>query len=155
MTSFEHEWAAPATEMPAMRLRGVARMLAEFHDALDDERGRGNAPLRITLHQEEHDELIEALDGCGDCEDAKWAGAGACGDCRKALARELADVVYLAYGTAHAFAVDLDAAVAEIHRAAMSKLNPPGGRVIRDDGKVLKPSGFVPPDMSEAIGVAS
>jgi predicted HAD superfamily Cof-like phosphohydrolase len=110
----------------------AAHMLAEFHAALGDEPGRGNAPLRIDLHQEEGDELVEALNE-GD---------------PAHIARELADVLYLAYGTAHAYDIDLDAALAEIHRAAMSKV---AGGVRRGDGKVLKPPGFVPPDMTEAI----
>lgn len=113
----------------------ITRMLAEFHDALGDDRGRGNPQLRIDLHDEEHAELVEALEERD----------------RGHIARELADVVYVAFGTAHAFAIDLDAAVAETHRAAMSKLDPPGGRVVRADGKILKPPGFVPPDMSGAV----
>lgn len=120
------------------RLRHASRatvMLNRFHWFLGDEPGRGNGPLRVTLHEEEHIELIEALND-GD---------------RAHIARELADIVYVAYGTAHAFDIDLDAALEEIHRAAMSKLDPPGGRVVREDGKILKPPGFVPPDMTEAI----
>jgi hypothetical protein len=69
---------------------------------------------------------------------------------RAKLARELADVVYISYGTAHAFAIDLDAALREIHRAAMRKLDP-ATMVVREDGKVMKPPGFVPPDMSQAV----
>jgi NTP pyrophosphatase (non-canonical NTP hydrolase) len=125
-------------------------MLAEFHEALGDKRGRGNAELRITLHQEEHDEMQAELSKLVWHE---FAGEPIHSDLRGRLARELADVVYLAYGTAHAFAIDLDIALAEVHRAAMSKLFPPDGgeRVVRPDGKVIKPAGFVPPDMSEAI----
>lgn len=133
----------------------AARMLAEFHDALGDEPGRGNAPLRITLHREEHEELIEALTVCDDCAaHPEWGGPRPCDGCMEQLARELADVVYIAYGTAHAYAVDLDEALREIHRAAMSKLFPPDGteRVVRADGKILKPAGFVPPNMAAAIG---
>jgi predicted HAD superfamily Cof-like phosphohydrolase len=100
-------------------------MLSELHAALNDERGRGNAALRLTLHEEE------------DVDRAR-------------LARELADVVYVAFGTAHAFAIDLDAALAEVHRAAMSKLDP-ATMVVREDGKILKPPGFIPPNMREAI----
>jgi hypothetical protein len=59
---------------------------------------------------------------------------------------ELADVVYLAYGTAHAYAIDLDVALAEVHRANLQKANGPR----RADGKAMKPEGFVPPDMSGA-----
>jgi phosphoribosyl-ATP pyrophosphohydrolase len=118
------------------RESAAARALAEWHHILGDERGRGNLPLRLTLHQEEHRELEEAIEQ-GD---------------RAAIARELADVLYIAYGTAHALAIDLDVAFAEVHRAAMSKIVGPGLPIVRPDGKILKPPGFVPPDMSEAIG---
>lgn len=128
------------TEAPESAL---TRMLAEFHAALADERGRGNAMLRVALHEEEHSELIEALEGTYR---NGWAVD------RLALARELADVVLVAFGTAHAFAIDLDVAVAEVHRSLMSKVDGPGLPLLRDDGKVLKPPGFVPPDMSGATG---
>lgn len=121
-------------------------MLDQFHAALGDERGRGNANLRKTLHGEEHEELIDALDEC-----LFWTDTNEEPDARAHLARELADVVYVAFGTAHAFDIDLDAALAEIHRAAMSKLIGPGLPIVREDGKILKPPGFVPPDMTEAV----
>jgi len=113
----------------------TAAMLAEFHHALGDKPSRGNAPLRITLHAEEHAELVEAL----------------AEEDRAHIARELADVVYVAYGTAHAFDIDLDAALTEVHRASMSKLVGPGLPLVRGDGKILKPPGFVPPDMTAAL----
>jgi NTP pyrophosphatase (non-canonical NTP hydrolase) len=124
-------------------------MLAEFHDALGDEPGRGNAALRLTLHEEEHDELLDELARCRFGIGVREPKADEDVD-RGKLARELADVVYLAFGTAHAFAIDLDVALEEIHRAAMSKLDP-ATMVVREDGKILKPKGFEPPDMSAAI----
>jgi predicted HAD superfamily Cof-like phosphohydrolase len=113
----------------------AANMLAEFHDALGDRRGRQNPALRITLHEEEHAELVEALQ-----ETDLRLTVVTCSprEAVEHVARELADVVYLAYGTAHAFAIDLDAALAEVHRAAMSKLDP-ATMVVREDGKILKP----------------
>lgn len=157
--------------------------LMEFHDALGDEVGRGNARLRLRLHREEHRELHQELST-----PHPYFGMVPRADedvDRHKLARELADVVYVAYGTAHAFDIDLDAALLEIHRAAMSKLEPPcadcdgtgiggyddvpgvetrlpygcdvcrgtgkGERVIREDGKVMKPPGFAPPDMAKAV----
>lgn len=54
------------------------------------------------------------------------------------LAHELADVVYVAYGTALVHGVDLDAVIAEIHRANMTKIGPDGEIARRDDGKVLR-----------------
>jgi predicted HAD superfamily Cof-like phosphohydrolase len=117
----------------------LADMLSEFHAALEEERGRGNSELRAALHDEEHKELMEEL-RFPDCLTD-----------RQKVARELSDVVYVAFGTAHAFAIDLDAALEEIHRAAMSKLDP-AVRVTREDGKILKPPGFIPPDMSGVVG---
>jgi predicted HAD superfamily Cof-like phosphohydrolase len=63
------------------------------------------------------------------------------------LARELADVVYVAYGTAVTYGIDLDAVLAEVHRANMSKLADDGRPIIRD-GKVQKGPNFRPPDLS-------
>jgi predicted HAD superfamily Cof-like phosphohydrolase len=154
-------------------------MLAEFHEALGDVRGRGNAALRWTLHDEEHTELLDELTDKRMGIDVREPKRDEDVD-RAKLARELADVVYIAFGTAHAFAINLDAALAEVHRAGMSKLDPDcphcveghthdtqdgepitercadcGGTgkiepVVREDGKILKPPGFVPPDMAKA-----
>ncbi|GAA2637146.1 pyrophosphohydrolase domain-containing protein [Paractinoplanes durhamensis] len=63
------------------------------------------------------------------------------------LARELADVVYVAYGTAISHGIDLDAVIAEVHRANMSKLGA-DGRPILLNGKVQKGPNFRPPDVS-------
>lgn len=105
-------------------------MLAEFHAAVSHP-DTDLLWLRRTLHDEEHEELVEAL---------------ASGNL-VAIARELADVVYVAYGTAHGFGIDLDVALREVHRANMQKANGPR----RADGKAMKPEGFVPPDMTEAV----
>jgi len=63
------------------------------------------------------------------------------------LARELADVVYVAYGTAVTHGIDLDAVITEVHRANMSKLGDDGRPVVRD-GKVQKGPNFRPPDLA-------
>jgi len=63
------------------------------------------------------------------------------------LARELADVVYVAYGTAITHGIDLDAVIAEVHRANMSKLDENGRPVVRN-GKVQKGPNFRPPDLA-------
>jgi predicted HAD superfamily Cof-like phosphohydrolase len=124
----------------------VAEMLAEFHAAVA--RPQTDALwIRITLHREEHKELVEALTALREAAPRSCAAHPRMAD-REAVARELADVVYVAYGTAHALGIDLEAALAEVHRANMSKADGPR----RADGKVLKPEGFVPPDMSAACG---
>jgi predicted HAD superfamily Cof-like phosphohydrolase len=67
------------------------------------------------------------------------------------LAHELADVVYVAYGTALVHGIDLDAVLAEIHRSNMTKLGPDGQVARRADGKVLKGEHYQPPDVSEVL----
>ncbi|MEU6550896.1 MazG nucleotide pyrophosphohydrolase domain-containing protein [Streptomyces sp. NPDC046915] len=67
------------------------------------------------------------------------------------LAHELADVVYVAYGTALVHGVDLDQVIAEIHRANMSKLGPDGQIARRADGKVLKGEHYRAPDVSAVL----
>lgn len=108
-----------------------SRYLAEFHAAISHPETDA-LWLRRTLHVEEHAELLEAIES---------------GDPAQ-IARELADVVYVAFGTAHAAGIDLDAALAEVHRANMSKTRK---ALRRGDGKVVKPPGFEPPDMTNAV----
>jgi predicted HAD superfamily Cof-like phosphohydrolase len=67
------------------------------------------------------------------------------------LAHELADVVYVAYGTALVHGIDLDAVIAEVHRSNMTKLGPDGRVARRADGKVLKGDHYRAPDVSEVL----
>lgn len=67
------------------------------------------------------------------------------------LAHELADVVYVAYGTALVHGIDLDAVLAEIHRSNMTKLGPDGSVSRRADGKVLKGEHYEAPDVAEVL----
>ncbi|WP_128374941.1 MazG nucleotide pyrophosphohydrolase domain-containing protein [Streptomyces cavernae] len=67
------------------------------------------------------------------------------------LAHELADVVYVAYGTALVHGIGLDEVIAEIHRANMSKRGPDGRIARRVDGKVLKGEHYRAPDVSGVL----
>ncbi|MFF7101646.1 MazG nucleotide pyrophosphohydrolase domain-containing protein [Streptomyces nigra] len=67
------------------------------------------------------------------------------------LAHELADVVYVAYGTALVHGIDLDAVLAEIHRSNMTKLGPDGRVTRRADGKVLKGDHYEAPDVGAVL----
>lgn len=55
----------------------------------------------------------------------------------------LIDLLYVVFGAAVAWGVDLDPFFTEVHNANMAKL---GGET-RADGKVLKPEGWTPPDI--------
>ncbi|WP_086734414.1 MazG nucleotide pyrophosphohydrolase domain-containing protein [Streptomyces glaucescens] len=67
------------------------------------------------------------------------------------LAHELADVVYVAYGTALVHGIDLDQVIAEIHRSNMTKLGPDGTVSRRADGKVLKGEHYEAPDVPAVL----
>ena len=67
------------------------------------------------------------------------------------LAHELADIVYVAYGTALVHGIDLDAVIAEIHRSNMTKVGPDGRISRRADGKVLKGDHYEAPDVSAVL----
>jgi predicted HAD superfamily Cof-like phosphohydrolase len=65
------------------------------------------------------------------------------------IARELADAVYVAYDNAAEYGIDLDRALAEVHRANMDKTK---GGVRKDKkGKVVKPPGWKPPDVHRVL----
>jgi NTP pyrophosphatase (non-canonical NTP hydrolase) len=110
-------------------------LLEEFHDRLGQPFGHaGDAALRRRLHVDEHRELLDALDA-GD---------------RVAIARELADDVYVAFGSAHSLGIDLEAVIMAVHAANMRKFDPPGP-LVGEDGKLLKPPGWVPPDIAAVL----
>jgi predicted HAD superfamily Cof-like phosphohydrolase len=67
------------------------------------------------------------------------------------IADALGDIVYIAYGTAIEYGIDLDAVIAEIHRSNMSKLGPDGQPIYRKDGKVLKGPDYEPPRLKEVL----
>ena len=68
-----------------------------------------------------------------------------------AMADALGDIVYVAYGAAVTYGIDLDAVLAEIHRSNMSKLGADGRPLLREDGKVLKSSRYQPPDVARVL----
>jgi predicted HAD superfamily Cof-like phosphohydrolase len=67
------------------------------------------------------------------------------------LADALGDIVYVAYGAAVTYGLDLDAVLAEIHRSNMSKLGLDRRPIMRADGKVLKGPAYRPPDIGTVL----
>ena len=66
------------------------------------------------------------------------------------VADALADIIYIACGTAVSYGIPLDEVFAEVHRSNMSKLVD-GKPIYREDGKVLKPAGWSPPDIKGVL----
>lgn len=67
------------------------------------------------------------------------------------VADALADMVYVIYGTALTYGIDLDAVITEVHESNMSKLDDRGEPIYREDGKVLKGPNFHPPNIEEVL----
>jgi len=66
------------------------------------------------------------------------------------IADALADIIYIACGTAVSYGIPLDDVFAEVHRSNMAKLV--DGKVIRrEDGKVQKPEGWTAPDIKSVL----
>ena len=80
--------------------------------------------LRIRLIQEEFDELKEAL----------------ASDDLSSIAKEVADLLYVVYGTAVSYGIDMPPVFREVHRSNMSKV----GGYKREDGKWVKPATYSP-----------
>ncbi len=80
--------------------------------------------LRLRLIQEEFDELKESMAG----EDLA------------SVAKEMADLLYVIYGTAVSYGIDMKPVFQEVHRSNLSKI---GGHK-RADGKWVKPPTYSP-----------
>ncbi len=122
---------------------GTAAALAQFHRAFNlpmqqlpsADIDHALARLRVALLEEEVGEFV-AASGRGDL---------------VGIADALADIVYVAYGTALTYGIDLDAVLQEVHRSNMSKLGSDGKPLIRSDGKVLKSERYFPPDIESVL----
>ncbi len=83
---------------------------------------------------------------------AEYADAARRGDL-VAVADALTDLLYVVLGAmvAHGLQDVAEALFAEVHRSNMSKAGPDGRPLLREDGKILKPSTFSPPDLARIL----
>ena len=93
--------------------------------------------LRLDLIEEELDELHLGVDNIDIIE----------------VADALTDLLYVVYGAGHAFGIDLDECFQEVHESNMSKLGEEGRAIKREDGKVLKPDTYFPPDLKRVLSI--
>jgi predicted HAD superfamily Cof-like phosphohydrolase len=135
--------ACATPERQPAALGEVLALVLDFHEAFNLPReplptshvADTLAQLRVRLLREEVEEFADAAE-------------------RRdlvAIADALADVVYVAYGSAITYGLDLDAVVREVHRSNMSKLDASGDPVLREDGKVLKSERYRPPMLENII----
>jgi predicted HAD superfamily Cof-like phosphohydrolase len=136
-----------ASEMPRSRdtskSGSPAAAVRHFHEVL-------NLPIRETptvpIPEAERELRISLI-----LEEAQeFAEASADQDLAE-IADALADLVYVAYGAALHYGIDLDDVIAEVHRANMSKASRRAGVAMRSDGKVLKSSSYRAPDLDRLL----
>ncbi len=66
-----------------------------------------------------------------------------------ALAKEMADLLYVVYGTAVSYGIDMDPVFREVHRSNLSKV----GGYKRADGKWVKPPTYSPADIEPLLAM--
>ena len=113
-------------------------MVKEFHRKFDIlVHARPTIPnwstkeLRLRLIQEEIDELKEAL----------------AQENLVAVAKEMADLLYVVYGTAVSYGIDMEPVFQEVHRSNLSKV----GGYKRADGKWVKPLTYSPASLEPIL----
>ena len=110
--------------------RAFGQRIGEVPEFPDDEERK----LRVKLLREE---FREYLDGESFNDIVEVADA-------------LADIIYIACGTAVSYGIPLDRVFTEVHRSNMAKLV--DGKVIRrEDGKIQKPEGWSAPDVEGVL----
>jgi len=107
--------------------------VVKFIEACDQEKTSQNAGLYTKLITEEYGEFLDAdydVDELDACMDMIWVILGYC----------------------YMRGWDVEGAWNEIARSNLAKINPETGKVIkREDGKVLKPEGWTPPELKQFL----
>ena len=108
-----------------------------FHTACDQQPNEANYKMYISLIDEEHNvELKDALES-GD---------------RVEQLDALVDILVVTMGAIRAGGFDGEGAWNEVMRTNFAKIDPETGKVRkREDGKVLKPEGWTPPNLEKFI----
>lgn len=122
-------------------MKDALQKLKDFHLLFDGQIpkcptqvGYETIALRKKLLEEECEEAIDAMlqDGLAE------------------VAKELADVIYVAIGTAVVYGIPIDKVFDAVHESNMAKA-PEGVVKRRADGKVLKPDGWKAPDIKSIL----
>ena len=98
-------------------------------------RSLGTLELRLALIDEEFGELREAIIN----DDIIEAADG------------LADILYVVYGAAAAFGIDIDDVFDEVHDSNMSKLGEDNKPIYNDQGKVMKGPHYFRPNIARVL----
>lgn len=154
LTAYEHGLLDDqAKRLFAAGVYNAQSMVEEFHDVTDVARFPGIGlveaiDLRFRLIHEETGEVLMAL------ERLRWhAEATPRRDSKgwQAVAKELADLLYVVYGTADVLGIPLPQVYSRVHASNMTKLGRDGKAIKDEGGKVLKGPNYEEPDMKGLI----
>lgn len=121
-----------AAQRPALNMQStVADWHRKFGVPVSDTPAIRRPELRCSLIREEAEETCAAIEA---------------GDLAEAI-DGMCDLLYVTFGTAVEFGIDLAPFFAEVHRSNMEKV----GGATRDDGKILKPEGWQKPRIAEML----
>ena len=67
------------------------------------------------------------------------------------VADALTDILYVTYGTGHAFGIDLDKCFEEVQNSNMSKLGEDGKPIYNESGKVMKGPRYFKPNLTKFV----
>ena len=95
----------------------------------------GTCILRLALIKEELGELKEAMLENDIVETAD----------------AIADILYVVYGAAVAFGIDIDEVFQEVHSSNMSKLDEDGKAIFDEMGKVMKGPDYFRPNIAQVL----
>jgi predicted HAD superfamily Cof-like phosphohydrolase len=99
--------------------------------------------LRMGLIEEEFEEVMEVM------QELVYYPEDT--DAREHLAKELADLLYVVYGTADLLDIPLETVFRAVHESNLTKIGPDGKVIRREDGKILKPDTYRPADVHGAL----
>lgn len=112
------------------------RDIETFHIACDQEPSEGNYNMYLSLIEEEFDELQDAIEANDRLEQLD----------------ALVDILVVTMGAIRAGGFDAEGAWKEVMDTNFAKIDPTTGKVRkREDGKVLKPEGWTPPNLEKFI----
>lgn len=110
-----------------------------FQKACDQNPSPDNIQLYINLIREEFDEFREAIELQDEVEQLD-----AC-----------MDMIWVILGFCHMKRFDVESAWKEVSKSNLAKIDSETGKVRKDkNGKVMKPDGWQPPNLTEFVGKA-
>ncbi len=129
-------------------------MVMEFHKAfnhpINKEPDRKEIDLRINLIAEEAQEAETDMCDLWDLKDPNYIDTEKeVSEAKKRLTKELADILYVVWGTAISFGLPLEEVFKRVHESNMSKLGEDGKPIYREDGKVLKGPNYKPVNLED------